>query len=124
MLKKIVHITLSAVLLAATIGVAVSKHYCGDAMISVSLNDEATGCCEGGACCHNENHFFQLDVDLSVPPAVKIPVYSQLFIWGKTPDIFHRTFPQVYEFQPLPFYNGPPPLTPLQSLSLIQVFRL
>jgi len=124
MLKKIVHIAISAVLLAATIGIAVSKHYCGDSMVSVSLNDEASACCEGGACCHNENHFFQLDVDFSVPPAAKIPVYSPLFIWGKAPDIFHRIFSPVDEFQPLAFYNGPPPLTSLESLSLRQVYRL
>ena len=63
MFRKITHIALVLILLTATIGFSVSKHYCGDRLVSVSINSEANSCCDFGDCCHNETDYFQLNED-------------------------------------------------------------
>ena len=39
----------------STTGFTISKHYCGNNLISVSVFTEAEFCCEEGDCCKNEN---------------------------------------------------------------------
>jgi hypothetical protein len=67
MLKKVSHIILSSLLLISSIGMVVSKHYCGTTLVSVNVDKEADSCCGAGAdCCHNENEFFQVKDDFVV----------------------------------------------------------
>jgi hypothetical protein len=65
MLRNFSHIILSFLLLAATTGMAVSKHFCDEFLISTSLFAESEPCCDDGDCCHNETAFFQVDEDFS-----------------------------------------------------------
>jgi len=50
-------------LLATTAGFTISKHYCGERLISVAINTGAEPCCDDGKgnCCHNEAEYFQLN---------------------------------------------------------------
>lgn len=53
MLKKIVHIVFGLLLIVATTGFTISKHYCGNKLLSVSIFD-IDKCMCGGPCkdCH------------------------------------------------------------------------
>lgn len=73
MFKTFSHIILSFLLLVATTGMAVSKHYCGGNLISVDIFDEADSCCESGNCCHNETTFYQVNEDFSAPVVSQLP---------------------------------------------------
>jgi hypothetical protein len=63
MLRKTIHIIISALLLTATTGYTVSRHYCGDTLVSFSLFAEAEACCEdvSGECCHDVSEHFQVE---------------------------------------------------------------
>jgi len=61
MLKKTVNIFMSMLFLLTTMGFTVSKHYCGNKLVDVSINVEAESCCNMEGCCHNENEHFQLE---------------------------------------------------------------
>ncbi len=66
MLKRIAHIIFALLLLTATTGFALSKHYCGTDVVSVSINSEAESCCDdmgSDDCCRNETEHLQLKVD-------------------------------------------------------------
>ncbi|MCF8308836.1 MAG: hypothetical protein K9I68_07510 [Bacteroidales bacterium] len=63
MLRKTIHIIITALLLAATTGFTVSKHYCGDTLVSFSLYTQAAACCEdiSGECCRDVSEHFQVE---------------------------------------------------------------
>ncbi len=61
MLRIFVNTTISCMLLMATSGITISEHYCGNKLVSVSINSEADSCCNKECgCCHNESVHFQL----------------------------------------------------------------
>src|SRR5690606_1502853 len=45
-MRKSLHIFLAFLLLFSTTGVAISKHYCGEILQSVSINGETKSCCD------------------------------------------------------------------------------
>ncbi|MCF8219211.1 MAG: hypothetical protein K9I29_09170 [Bacteroidales bacterium] len=63
MLRKTLHIIMTALLLAATTGFTVSKHYCENTLVSYSLYTEAEACCEdiSDECCHDVSEHLQVD---------------------------------------------------------------
>jgi len=62
--KKILNISLILILTIVTIGISVSQHYCGDQLVSVSVNETTESCCGMmGNCCQNKIIHLQLDVD-------------------------------------------------------------
>lgn len=64
MLKSILHIAVSLLLLVATAGFSISKHYCGENLISVVPGTQAESCCDGPCnCCHDETLHFQVEDD-------------------------------------------------------------
>lgn len=63
MLRNVTNIIMTCLLLISTTGFAVSKHYCGNELISIVLKSEADPCCDEGMCCHTETQFLQLDND-------------------------------------------------------------
>jgi len=55
MLKKASHIILIILLLISTMGVTMYKHYCGNSLISKSIDFPAKNCCNNHCkACHNE----------------------------------------------------------------------
>lgn len=73
MLKGLSHITLSFLLLFVTTGLAVSKHFCGELLISTSFFAEVDPCCDTEGCCHNETKLYQVDEDFSTPVLSHLP---------------------------------------------------
>ncbi len=64
----------------ATSGVAITKHYCGNQVASISMLGDG-GCSCGtmdtkSGCCHSERSFFQVDDDFSVTPVQSVNVAS------------------------------------------------
>jgi hypothetical protein len=78
MIKNFSHITLSFLLLLATTGMAVSKHFCGDFLVSTVLFSKPDSCCDDDNCCHNELEFYQVDEDFFVPAFAQIPQTLEL----------------------------------------------
>jgi hypothetical protein len=76
--KKIYHILSAALLLFATTGTGISKHYCGEFWVSTSIYGEGDTCCNNSNCCHTENQFFQVEDDFSAPGFSQIPLVVDL----------------------------------------------
>lgn len=124
MLKRISHIILSLVLLVSTIGMAVSKHYCEESLVSVSVFSDNDSCCDMDNCCHNETQVYQLKEDFSIPANPTIPDLSELDLWGN--DLFTVELlnnPET-EVAALNFIETPPLLPIQKTLSLKQVYLL
>jgi len=124
MLKKISHIILSCMLLVATMGMAVSKHYCQGDLMSVSLFGQNKSACDMGNCCHNETHIYQVKEDFSVPPVSTAPILAEIDILGH--DLFAGLGLIVPETEnTTSFVFETPPLLPIQkTLALKQVYLL
>ena len=123
MLKRFSHISLSLLLLVSTMGFAVSKHYCGDALVDIAYNEEADSCCDTGSCCHNETQVFQLDEDFSVPQIASTPDLHEIAVFGFTLFTIDQT-PSEHLEETIYQNNSPPTSTVIDALSLRQVFLL
>jgi hypothetical protein len=124
MLKKFSHITLSAILLVSTIGMAVSKHYCSGTLVSVSLFKVSDSCCGDADCCHNENHYYNVKDDFSIPQISNVPVLAEVDILGH--DLLNELLTTNYESNNtiLTFTDSPPPPLIQTTLSSLQTYRL
>jgi hypothetical protein len=118
MIKRVSHIGLIFLLLSATTGMTVSKHYCGNFLVSTVFFGEAESCCDSGNCCHNESAFYQLDEDFSIPASAQIPqiIDFKLFAFIVEPslEIFGDKIEKTFytEREPLP----PPNIQTVLSL--------
>ncbi len=127
MFKRITHISLSFMLVTATMGITVSKHYCGSRLLEVSMNAEAEPCCSDmgtGGCCHNETEYFQFDEDFVSPGFAKdiLPAGLDIFfpmafvyIFNISADIDKDIF---CDAESLPIFSVN------SSLSFLQTFRI
>lgn len=84
MFKNFSHIILSVLLLVSTMGVAISKHYCGGNLVSTSFFNETEPCCGASDCCTNETSFFHVEEDFSLISFSEIPVTSEVDLIGFT----------------------------------------
>jgi len=66
MVRKATHIILILLLLLATSGITVSRHYCGSNPRSVSLITIPDPCCDTDGCCHTDTEIFQVKDDFSI----------------------------------------------------------
>jgi hypothetical protein len=122
MIKKILHITLAFSLLVVTMGFTVSKHYCGDKLVSISVNHEAESCCDMDGCCHNETNHYQLEDDFVysfIITDVELTGIDILF-----PFIFtsFNVDTELDSFTENIFSELPPPHKIQTALSLIQAY--
>lgn len=124
MLRKFSHIILSSLLLVSTIGMVVSKHYCGDSFISSSVFHQAESCCGDSDCCHNETSFYQVKDEFSAPAVVAPPVLAEIEILGH--DLFAEILTTIPETEILSFEisDSPPPPKIQTVLSLKQQYLL
>lgn len=116
---------MTCLLLVSTTGLAVSKHYCGEDLVSVEIAEEADSCCDDGTCCQTETQYLHLDEDFV---ASTLPVnFRNLF----SVDFFlNATKQEISSFKngfysQLPPFSESPPLRPLKvRLAIHQVYRL
>lgn len=124
MVKKLSYIILSFVLLISTMGIAVSKHYCGSSFVSVSFFSEAKSCCETDGCCHNENHFFKVQDDYSTPQILDMPKLMVIDTVGNV--VLSNIVPVTSKAgnRNFVFLDLPPPSKIQKSLALKQTYLL
>ena len=125
MLKRFSHIILSVLLLTTTMGMAVSKHYCSGVLMASEVFSEAESCCDGPCdCCHNENHFYQVQDDFSVAQIQDIPQLAETDILGH--GLFSFDLPLINENSDnhFNFIDLPPPPKIQEVLSLKQAYLL
>ena len=126
MLKIVSHIILSVLLLISSIGMVVSKHYCGTTLVSVHLDKEADSCCgEGADCCHNENEFFQIKDDY-VAIANQISFENSVVLDVLFYQAIHFSMSAVTDNTDvfIAFNESPPPPLIQTVLSSLQTYRL
>ena len=67
--KSFIAILLSVLIIGVSSGITLSKHYCGGALESISINKDADCCCDGEGvksdCCRNEVISFSTDQQFS-----------------------------------------------------------
>ena len=124
MLRRISHIILSALLLATTMGMAVSKHYCSGSFVSLKLFDEAKSCCGDSDCCHNENHFYQVKDDFSAIQIQDVPQLAETDILGHELFSFEMASEDENNLNPIVFIDSPPPPKIQEVLALKQSYLL
>ncbi|PIQ27001.1 MAG: hypothetical protein COW63_16805 [Bacteroidetes bacterium CG18_big_fil_WC_8_21_14_2_50_41_14] len=123
MLKKISHILLALLVAVTSMGMTVSKHYCGSTYASFSIYVTPESCCEGPCDqCHNETTTIKIKDDFSISShefnftqiATLLPAEIQL-LFSETPEV-----PSTFVIR----RHTPPPLTVQRVLSNLQTFRL
>jgi hypothetical protein len=124
MVKKVIHILLAALLLLATTGMAVSKHYCRDSLVSTVLFGEAKACCDSDSCCHNEFSFFQLDEDYSAPSSYQNNQVIEIELFAISFETNPAIFGDKVEISFFTEKNPPPPPKFQTLLSMKQAFLL
>ncbi|HEC43463.1 MAG TPA: hypothetical protein ENI20_11600 [Bacteroides sp.] len=122
MLRKIGHIVVSAILLLATVGLTIDKHYCDTRLVSISILGDTETCCDmEDGCCHDESDTFLLTTD-----------YTIANFTGEI-DLVSRDIPVQPTLILLSSVSGPsftdfigfsPPRKPRQTLSVLQTYRL
>ena len=123
MLKKISHILLSLLVAVTSMGMTVSKHYCGSTYDSFSIYSTPESCCEGPCDqCHNETMTIKIKDDFSITSfdfnftrvANLLPAEIQTL---------HTEIPEMTSSFIISRHT-PPPLTVQRVLSNLQTFRL
>jgi hypothetical protein len=124
MLRRFSHITLSVLLLTTTMGFAVSKHFCGNTFVTFKIFGEAKSCCGDSDCCHNENHFYQVDDDFSAVQIQDIPQLAETDILGHELFSFELISEDENSDNHIIFFDSPPPPKIQEVLSLQQAYLL
>jgi len=123
--KHIVSFLLAGIILFSTTGFTLSKHYCGNKLISVEINDKADDCCNGAMdnCCRTETTHYQMKEDAAVSAIQHIlPVQEIQLLF---PLVFHfvSLLPLEASISNTPYPNSSPPvLSTPNRLSLLQTY--
>lgn len=78
MVTKACHIIILFVLLIATTGMGISRHFCTDDLVSTALYTDTDSCCSDESCCHNESEFIQLDDSFSPTQCTQLPHSAEI----------------------------------------------
>ena len=122
MFRKITHIALVLTLLIATIGFSASKHYCGDRLVSVSINSEANSCCDSGDCCHNETDYFQLNEDYVFTVIINDIQIHDIDLLFPVVFTILQAEPEAETLSGIVYSESPPPPKIQTVLSLFQAY--
>jgi len=103
---------MSFVLILATTGLSISKHYCGNSLIRTTLGTEAKSCAMdmdmGHGCCDNETETLVIEDDFQVSQAnfELAPEYELLVAYLATElaSVNGKSVTQI----PIPTNTGPP----------------
>ncbi|MCH7657865.1 MAG: hypothetical protein IIB05_06050 [Bacteroidetes bacterium] len=125
MFRKTANIILVLLLLTATIGFSVSKHYCGSRLVEVSINSEEEPCCddmENSNCCRYETEYFQLIEDLVTPVSFENTRIADFDILFQVVFVYFFNTPGNIETGVLNYAESPPPPSIQAKLSLLQTY--
>ena len=127
---KIIHGFLTAVLLMATSGFTLHKHYSGNTLYDIGLLNEAETCCTTGGddarcdCCHDVKEFHKLDVDVVVPADLELQVQQIDLLDITLPQTSRLFTSEVESFVNLIALKLPPPRVVPDISTDLQIFIL
>lgn len=124
MSRQVSHIILSFLLLVSTAGLAVSKHYCGEHLISTDLFDDSDSCCDNGNCCHDEHTFYQVDTDFTAPGFILLPHVFGMDLFLGLPDASTTGYYRQGKPDDIEEREIPPPSGIQEVLSMRQAWLL
>jgi len=124
MLRKTSHIILSALLLFSTVGLTISKHYCGGKHVSTSIYSEAEACCDSDDCCKNETEVLQLDEDFSVSAVLGLPESIQIDLLVFSLTLLKPNFEEYSANDEIVFADSLPPPKTQTFLAKRQIYLL
>ena len=124
MLRKTSHIILSTLLLFATVGLTISKHYCSGDYVSTSIFGEAESCCDSEDCCKNETETFQLDEDYSLVAVSEVPQSAEFELMIFAILVYNFTVVETEETEEFCESDLPPPPKIQTVLSQRQTYLL
>ena len=114
MFRQLAHISLALLLLTATTGVAISKHYCMNRLLSMSIGENEKSCCnmaEAMGCCHNETEQLQLEDEFSTSHSFDLPDVELAILYTVTSFEIINNLQSHYN-TPRPTDHSPPPIEP------------
>lgn len=124
MLRKLIHIVLSLLLLVSTAGMAITKHYCGKRLESVTINHVPASCCNQDGCCRNESEVVQVQDNFTsgIPLTCEVQQLD-LFDEPFLAHVLHIEFINDTN-KSIPFDTSPPPGGVAAFLSKIQTYLI
>ena len=122
MFKKLIHISISILLLTVTAGFTLSKHYCGSRLVTISIDHEEEPCCDmGDKCCHNETKVFQLHEDYIASPILENNLVNTIDIFLVNHILINNNLTSVEQNEVI-VTESPPPKDLHTNLSNLQVY--
>ena len=131
MIRKAGHIAITVLLLILTMGFTVSRHYCGDRLVDVSLSSGFHDSCPGSGtpcpmdhCCRNEHQVYQMNEEYTSSVVLDHLPFFQVMLAVYIPDQLTPSTGQqegINHFSPA---ESPPPPDKQTVLSNLQIFRL
>lgn len=121
MFRKTINISLVIVFLISTTGITLSKHYCHNRLVKISVNTEAKSCCEDGMgkCCRNDTLQFQVKEDfLYLMSEIQFENRDVIDLFILTNILFNQNTYQFAEKAYVLVAESPPPeiIVPLSKL--------
>ncbi|MGQ7871077.1 HYC_CC_PP family protein [Sunxiuqinia sp. sy24] len=126
MIKKILHITILVIMMVSTMGFSITKHYCGEDLVDLSVSGDVETCCDiaEGDCCHNEEQTYQLDQEYTSTVVINHVNYISFVIF-EVPQFLIESLGGTNHFLSVASRGeSPPPRDVLHFLADIQVYRL
>jgi len=123
MFRKASNIATMLMLLISTTGFTISKHYCGNKIVSVSIDSRAESCCGTACdCCHTENITIHLEDDFVIQAfSVKFDSPEVDYFLFELPVYSENSFLTSTDFIP-EADESPPPRETKTVLSLLQPY--
>ncbi|MCK5169034.1 MAG: hypothetical protein KAQ75_04065 [Bacteroidales bacterium] len=115
MFRKLIHIVISFLLLSVTAGYSISKHYCGNNLVSVSISHEAENCCR------NETKSYHLDEDFVISPILENNFINCFNLFA----IYYILLDNKFDFEIITDFvipESPPPVKTQTKLSNLQTY--
>jgi len=123
MMKRFINILVTGLFFFTTTGFTVTRHYCGDNLISVAIDSTPVGCGMNGGCCHNESTLFQLKEDITLTQAVDLDTEFSFDIQAYQNELIILNPTEAFVSNSYLKYEIPPPDLSVY-LAEIQSFRL
>lgn len=123
MLRQFTHILTTILLLIATVGIAISSHYCSGKLVETTIITEADGCCDmTSPCCTNDTKVIRLKDNFVFEAQQVAPIATELHLLFSTIIVMYVA-PLEHE-TPLStnINESPPPLRTSEFLSKKQSF--
>jgi hypothetical protein len=125
MLRKFLNMLVLALLLVSTTGFSVSRHYCGNKLVDISVDKKADPCCNDSDCCHTETVFVKLNDDFTPSSAEYNPEHKSS-VKSLVLQAVPYTMAVPADKQGAAFFpdESSPPQAVKTKLSLIQTYQL